>query len=548
MSALRDKFSNKDTAFTDEEREKLHLVGRLPFRVESAEQQVARCRFQLEKLGSDIEKWMYLTRLQETNATLFYHLCMSDLATFLPLVYTPTVGTACSTYSEIWQGLPAGFYLRREFSGRIREILSAWPETPEVIVATDGTRILGLGDLGTGGHQICVGKLTLYSLGGGFNPRKVLPISFDFGAAVDAIRESPYYLGKPEPRDKQGLPELVAETVAAVRSLWPRCIFQFEDFSNDTAFSLLAANRHKGPIFNDDVQGTGVIAAATVAAGIRASNIKHGEHKTPADQVYLLYGAGAGGIGVADSICMLSVAEGKTLEEARAQFYVMDSKGLITSDREDFRAGKLQPHKLAFVRKDLGIEGHRTLEETVRAVKPTCIIGMSITPGAFSPAVLEAISSDPAVTPIILALSNPTAKCECTSQQAYDACRGNCFYASGSPMGEVHYGGKTYTTAQCNNFYVFPGIGLGAYVAQVPEITDEMFAAVAQGVANSVPEESLARGYLLPRLEDIREISVNCALNICRVAEKQGKCGAQLPAGDEELREVIRGYQWKGDY
>lgn len=287
---------------------------------------------------------MYMTRVQESNENLFCALSLKYLKEMLPIVYTPTIGTACKTYSEIWQGIPRGLFLTREHLGRVREILDQWPYEPQIIVATDGTRILGLGDLGTGGHHITVGKLTLYTLGGGFNPEHTLPISFDFGADVDEIRNNQFYLGRKEKRNKDEVYyKMIQETIDAVHAKWPRCVFQFEDFSNDTAFKLLEIHRSRidCAVFNDDIQGTGCIAAASVASAIRAASIRMNKKITARDQVYVLFGAGAGGIGVADNIAMLSVAEGASIKDARKQFYVVDTKGLLTKDREDFKKGEM---------------------------------------------------------------------------------------------------------------------------------------------------------------------------------------------------------------
>ncbi|EFO61558.1 Malic enzyme [Giardia lamblia P15] len=551
-TVLRNKDCNKDTAFTVAEREAHHIVARLPAKVETIEQQISRCRAQFDALTTPIEKWLYLTRLQEINESLFSGFCLKYLKEVLPIVYTPTVGTACSNYSLLWQSYPRGFYLNRTHLGKVRQILDQWPYSPRIIVATDGTRILGLGDLGTGGHQICVGKLTLYSLGGGFAPEHTLPISFDFGCNTDKIREDPHYLGIPEKRNKDDVYYgIIKETIEAVHSKWPDCIFQFEDFSNDTAFTLLEKHRDTGPVFNDDIQGTGCIAAATIAAGLRAISLKANRIAKASEQVYVMFGAGAGGIGVADNIASLSVSEGYTLEQARKQFYVIDSQGLLTADREDFVNGTMPKHKLPYVRHDLSIKGHTTLLSVIKAVKPTCLLGLSTVAKSFTHEILETMCKGlPAdQPPIILALSNPTEKCECTFEECMKYTNNTAYYASGSPMPSLTLpNGTTIQPAQCNNFYVFPGIGLGAYVCRAKKITDEMITGVSGALAQMVPEEKLRRGELLPDLDEIREISCQCALGLIRVAEKQGHSRRMLPSSDTELLAQLKDTQWSPKY
>lgn len=418
---------------------------------------------------------------------------MKYLKELVPFLYTPTVGTACQKYCEVWQGLPRGLYLNRTHLGHVRGILDAWPGEPHIIVCTDGTRILGLGDLGTGGHQITVGKLTLYTLGGGFAPEHTLPISFDFGCDIAEIRDNPFYLGIPEPRKKdETYYNLINETIEAVHAKWPHCVFQFEDFSNDTAFKLLDIHRakHKHPVFNDDIQGTGCIAAAVLAAAIRAASLTAGKKIGAKDQRYILYGAGAGGIGVADNIAMLSVAEGLTIEEARKQFYVVDTKGLITADRADVLDGSIAAHKKNYIRTDCSNKDNKTIMDVAKNFKPTCLLGLSTIFGSFTKELIETVTQNAGQPPIVLALSNPTNKCECTNQDAYNWSNGKVLYASGSPMPQLQLkDGTQMDTAQCNNFYVFPGIGLGAYLSQCTEITDMMIVKVASALANMVKDD-----------------------------------------------------------
>lgn len=552
MSILRDKVLNKDTAFTNEEREKYHIVARLPYRVETLEQQIARCKQQYDNLSTSMERWMYLTRLQEVNETLFCALATKYIKDMLPVIYTPTVGAACKTYSDVWQMCPRGLFLNRNHKGRVAEILDQWPYDPKVIVATDGTRILGLGDLGTGGHHITVGKLTLYTLGGGINPKETLPISFDFGCNVDEIRENPNYLGLPETRNKdQTYYDLIQETIDAVHKKWPNCVFQFEDFSNDTAFKLLEMHRRRlgHPVFNDDIQGTGCIAAACVASAVKSCSLKMKKEVKARDQVYLLYGAGAGGIGVADNIANLSVAEGSTIEQARKQFYVVDSKGLLTTDRADYKNNTMAEHKLNYVRDDVSIKGNTTLLDVIKHFKPTCLLGLSTQFKAFNKEVIETLCSQVEQPPIVLALSNPLTKCEATNQEVHDFSHGEALYASGSPFPPMKTEDGEVETAQCNNFYVFPGIGLGCEICKPTEITDMMIAAVSRALADMMEDKDLIKGSLLPPISAIREISCHVAVGLIRQAQKEGKATAKdLPANDKDLLELCRKTQWQPKY
>lgn len=280
---------------------------------------------------------------------------------------------------------------------------------------------------------------------------------------------------------------MIQETIDAVHKKWPRCVFQFEDFSNDTAFKLLEVHRSRlgHAVFNDDIQGTGCIAAASVASAIRSAGLRIGKKINARDQIYVLFGAGAGGIGVADNIANLSVAEGRTIEEARRQFYVVDSKGLLTSDRDDFVNGTMQAHKLNYVRHDVSCKGHTSLIEVIRAFKPTCLLGLSTMHKAFNQEIIQLVTEQIEQPPIVLALSNPLTKCEATSQEVYDFSNGKALYASGSPMPAiVTKTGEKFETAQCNNFYCFPGIGLGAYLCKASEITDLMIVAVSNALAD----------------------------------------------------------------
>jgi len=355
-----------------------------------------------------------------------------------------------------------------------------------------------------------------------------------------------------EPRNKDEVYwNIIQETIDAVHEKWPHCVFQFEDFSNDTAFDLLERHRRRigHPVFNDDIQGTGCIAAASVASAIRSCGLRMGKKITARDQRYVLFGAGAGGIGVADNIAMLSVAEGATIEEARKQFYVVDTKGLLTSDRKDYVDKSMAKHKLNFVRSDVSIKGNETLIDVIKNFKPTCLLGLSTQYQSFNKEIIETVTKQIEQPPIVLALSNPLTKCEATAQEVYDFSNGKALYASGSPMEPVKpKQGEPFETAQCNNFYCFPGIGLGAYLCKTTEITDMMIVAVSNAIAKMMSDDDLKKGVLLPPIDNIREISVEVAFGFIRQAQKEGKATAKLPANDKELKDYIRKNQWIPKY
>lgn len=567
------KYDNKGTAFTEEEREKLKIRARYPSRVETLDEQVKRCFAQVDELKTDMEKWLYLQSLQEHNEVLFYALILSNIKYFLPIIYTPTVGSGCSNYSVVWRGFPRGLYLNRTHKGQVKEIIKDWVADnqgyePQIIVATDGTRILGLGDLGCGGHHITVGKLALYVCGGGFDPRHTLPVSFDFGCNTDKIRDNEFYLGIKEPRNKDNVYyEMIDEFISAIKELYPSCVFQFEDFSNDTAFKLLAEhrNKHELAVFNDDISGTATVTAACVVSAVRYAQLKGSIKRSYKDQCYCMLGAGAGGIGVAEGVANLAVVEDHlTIEQARKNFYIVDSKGLLCTARPDYKDGSMQDHKKLFAAarddvtdeefKHLGtklIDVLRFMEAKNRGV--TCLLGLSTIGKSFDKEVIEQLCASvehkgEGYVPIVLALSNPTNKTEIVPQDCYDFSNGKALYASGSPFPAVTQTG--IITSQCNNLYVFPAIGMGAYLSKASRITDSMMAAVSMKLATMTKIEDLEKGKLLPDLSDIRNISAHCTLGFIREAQKEGysRNAELLKASDEEILKMIKDFQWEPKY
>ncbi|KAG9390314.1 Malic enzyme [Carpediemonas membranifera] len=529
---LRNQFQNKDTAFSLEERERFGLTGLLPTRVETIEQQMSRCEGQWRQLTTDIDKFIYLYHLQQANETLYFKFLLTHIEDTLPIVYTPTVGAACVQYSDIWRSWPKGMYLNASMAGSIRKILDNWYNEVDIIVVTDGTRILGLGDIGINGHGIPVGKLALYTVGAGFDPSRVLPITLDLGTTSD--RAGHYFGAMDGHPDEETYRSFLDEFVAAVKDKWPSCVLQFEDFSKDHAFDLLDGYRYDYRAFNDDIQGTGCVAAAAFFNACRATGTR------PRDHTFVFLGAGAGGMGVAESLAQLLVAPDYTIEQARRHFYLVDRDGLLQHPMD----GRLGAHQAPFVKK-LNGGAKYSLSELVHEVGATAIFGLSATPGAITEDVIQGLCQN-TEHPVVFALSNPTSKCEILAQQCSDYSHGKAVYASGSPMPDVDFEGRKIPLSQCNNMYVFPGIGHGAMLSGASVITDRMIAAAATTCAMSVPDEQVSNGMLLPNLRDIRDVSAKVAAAVMEMAYEEGIATAQRPAGD--LVQFAKNSQWKPQY
>ncbi len=444
---LNDPSLNKGTAFTAEERDRLHLRGLLPPRVFSIEEQAQRVLEKFHGKSSDIEKYIYLTGLQDRNETLFYRVVLDNLALMMPILYTPTVGQACLEYGNIFRR-PHGIFITRHDRGHIASVLRHWhSDDVRVIVVTDGERILGLGDLGAHGMGIPVGKLTLYSACAGIHPQQTLPITLDVGTENGNFLNDPNYIGLPERRLRGAdYDALVAEFFQAVREVFPRAVIQLEDFGNQNAFRLLHHYRKEYCTFDDDIQGT---AAVTLAGLFSALRITGGKLT---DQTFLFLGAGEAGIGIGDLIVAALVAAGMDEAAARRRCWFFDSKGLVVHSRTDLVEHKRPyAHEAAFT---------ADFQQAVELLKPNAIIGVSGQPRTFTQPIVAAMAAIHE-RPMIFALSNPTSKSECTAEQAYEWTDGRAVFASGSPFPTVTRGGSVFVPGQANNAYVFPGIGLG---------------------------------------------------------------------------------------
>jgi malate dehydrogenase (oxaloacetate-decarboxylating)(NADP+) len=452
---------------------------------------------------------------------LFYRLIIDHLSELMPIIYTPTVGEACQQFGDIFRR-PRGLYVTIEDRGSIRRVLSNWPTRDvDVIVVTDGERILGLGDLGAQGMGIPIGKLALYSACAGIDPARCLPITLDVGTDTATLRERPFYTGLQRARVRgQEYDAFLDEFVEAVAETFPMALLQFEDFATENALRLLARYRDRYRTFNDDIQGTAAVTLAGLYSAARAVGSSLREQRV------LFYGAGSAAAGIADLIVLALRGEGLSEEEARGRCWFFDSKGLVVRTRSDLAA-----HKRPYAHEH-ALE--TDLAAAIRSITPTALLGVSAQAGAFGTAVLEAMGSvNP--RPIIFPLSNPTSKAECTADDAYRVTGGRAVFASGSPYPEVELNGTRFVPRQANNAYVFPGIGLGVVLSRARRVTDAMFLVAARTLSDMVAREELDRGSLFPPLEEIRAVSRKIASAVIRVAEAERLVTKRVPEPREEF-------------
>lgn len=528
---LRDAAANRGTAFSAQARAALGLQGLLPPAIETLTQQVARVMDNLRRQATDLDRYVYLSAVRERNQTLFYRTVLDHLAETLPLIYTPTVGQACQEFSHLFQA-PHGLYVTAQDRGRIRERLRHWPQAEvRVIVVTDGSRILGLGDLGANGMGIPIGKLDLYVACGGVPPSACLPVMLDVGTDNAALRADPCYLGLRQPRlQGEEYDQLVAEFVAAVQDVFPRALLQFEDFSNRNAFALLQRYRDQLCCFNDDIQGTGAMGLAGLLSALRLTG-------GPLTEQRLLFaGAGEAALGIASMVTAALMAEGLSEAQARRRCWLMDSKGLVVAARHD-----LAEHKRAFAHAYAPLHD---LQTAVATLRPSVLIGASGVPQLFSQPVLRELACAQA-RPIVLALSNPTAKAECTAQQAYEWTAGRAIFASGSPFAPVTLAGQTLVPGQGNNVYIFPGLGLGILASGATRVSDAMFFAAAQALAAQVTEADLASGRIFPGPQRLRAVALAVAVRVAEVAFAQGLASCSCPT---DLRAAIEAMMYEPAY
>ncbi|OJK03387.1 hypothetical protein ASPACDRAFT_111148 [Aspergillus aculeatus ATCC 16872] len=505
--------SNFDTANPAYIRKYLRTYGLTPPRAESYETQKTRCLAQLALKQTVIDKFLYLSTLRKNNVHLFYRLVTDHLKELTPLIYTPVVGEACQRWSEIYQQ-PEGMYLSYEDRGNLAAVIANWPQpNVEITVITDGSRILGLGDLGINGMGIPIGKLALYTACAGIRPEATLPLTLDLGTSNKALREDPLYMGsrrdKVTPDEER---EFMDELMTALTERWPGIVIQFEDFKNP--FPALERYRDVYTCFNDDIQGTGAVILGGVINAVKRSGLPCKEHRA------VFFGAGSAGVGVAKQIVDFFVREGMTEDEARACFYLVDTKGLVTADRGD----KLADHKVYFARTDNDGLQLKTLEQVVDHVKPTILMGLSTMGGVFTPEILRKMA-DWNKSPIVFPLSNPSSKSECDFETAITNTDGRVLFASGSPFQPMSFTNsagetRTYYPGQGNNMYVFPGIGLGTILSKAVRVTDTMIYASGEALSKALTAEEIDNGLLYPDLTRIRQVSVVVARNVIRAAQE----------------------------
>src|SRR6267378_917606 len=513
---LHDPRRNKSTAFSEKEREALGLLGLLPEGIDDLDTQIQRVFLQLGKKPTDLEKYIYLSQLQDTDERLFYRVLMSDPAHFLPLVYTPTVGEACLQFGHIIRR-PKGLYVSIKRKGHVRELLRNWPERDvRFIVVTSGERILGLGDLGANGMGIPSGKLSLYTAAGGVPPQYTLPVLIDVGTNNETLLSDPLYLGLKQNRiSADELDEFVDEFVAAVEAIFPGALIQFEDWAGADAIRLLERYRERVCCFNDDVQGTAAVALAGILGALRITG-------TPlAQQRFLFLGAGSAAVGTADLLAKAIRTEGVPEDDAQSRVALFDRKGLVTADRET-----LHDYQRPFAQRHGPIADFVTAIETLR---PTGIIGLSTVGGAFEQRVIEAMARVNE-RPMIFAYSNPTSRSECTAEQAYLWSKGRAVFASGSPFAPVSFGGRAFVSGQGNNVYVFPAVGMAVYATGARRVTDEMFIAAASGVAEQVTPSDIAVGLVYPPVSGIFETELRVAARVAEVIFEAGLARVERPA------------------
>jgi malate dehydrogenase (oxaloacetate-decarboxylating)(NADP+) len=512
---LRNPRLNRGTAFTEAERRAWGLEGLLPPAMLPIELQVARRHDEIAKLDNDLQKYLVLSDLQARNETLYYAVLMSDPATYMPIVYTPTVGEACQKFGHIFRE-PRGIYLPISARGRLKELLGNWPEKDvRFIVVTDGERILGLGDLGAGGMGIPLGKLALYTACAGVPPQHCLPIVLDVGTNNQALLDDDLYLGLRHERVR-GADYLafVDEFVEAVQQLYPKCCIQWEDFANFNAVPVLARYREEICTFNDDIQGTAGIALAGIVAALRLTKQKL------ADQRFLFLGAGSAATGIAELISLAMVREGMDLAAARSRNSLFDVKGLVVTSRTD-----LADFQKPFA-KDLTPVS--TFVEAIRALRPTGIIGVSTVPKLFTREVIKAMA-DINERPIIFPYSNPTSRSECTAEEAYSWSDGRAVFASGSPFPPVEIAGQRFVPGQGNNVYIFPAMGMAVFATEATHVTEEMFIVAAEAVAEQVTDENLSVGLIYPPQSRILDVSLHVAERIATYIFDQGLARMSRP-------------------
>lgn len=538
---LADPALNKGTAFTIEERDAFGLHGLLPYHVETLEERADRVRSQLEAEPDLLRKHMLLRGVQDDDETLFLRVLLDDIQTLLPIVYTPVVGEACQNFSRIYQH-PRGLFISYPEADRIVDMLRSIPNDRqiEVIVVTDGERILGLGDQGADGLGIPIGKLSLYSACGGIDPDATLPIVLDVGTNNEARRNDPEYLGwRHERVVGPDYDAFIERFVTAVMEVFPDVLFQFEDFAEHHAHLLLDRYRDRLCTFNDDIQGTATVALAAVLSALRSTD------RELKDQRIAIVGAGTAGTGIAEQLVAAMVAHGLTEAEARSRFFLVDRHGLMFDDQEG-----LEPFQVPLAQPRSAVDGwaladpsEASLVEVITHAKPSILIGVTGVFGLFTEEVVRAMAAADD-RPVIFPLSNPTSHAEATAEDVLTWTDGRAIVATGSPFDPVTVGGTTYTIAQSNNSYIFPGIGLGVRASGATRVSDAMFMAAAHALADHVDAKAPGES-ILPPLSAVRDVGRAIAIAVGQAATADGLAPA---CSDDELIAKVDAKMWEPAY
>ncbi|HAU0947368.1 TPA: NAD-dependent malic enzyme, partial [Legionella pneumophila] len=538
MDILRDPILNKGTAFSLQERDEFALHGLIPTTVETLEQQVVRCLDAYSAKEDPLEKHIYLRALQDRNEVLFYRFIIDNLVHILPIIYTPVVGQACEMFSHIYRQ-PRGVFLSYPERDKLDSIIQniASTRSTKVIVVTDGERILGLGDQGAGGLGIPIGKLSLYTSCGGIHPSNTLPIILDVGTNNKERLDDPEYIGWRHARiSGKEYDDFVDQFVQSIKRHMPHVLLQFEDFAQQHAYPLLERYKNQLCTFNDDIQGTASVAVAAILAATRVTNTPLKEHRVA------LLGAGSAGCGISEQLVHAMMNQGLSEEEARSRFYLVDRYGLLHDEMTD-----LLPFQKGFVRSSTSLQnwklekkGEITLTDVINNAQPTILLGVSGQPNQFKEAMIKTMLSY-CERPIIFPLSNPTSRAEAIPQDLLNWTAGKALIATGSPFEPVVINGHKIEIAQCNNSYIFPGVGLGVVAGQAKRVTDLMMMAAAVALSELAPAIRTGEGRLLPELNSIREVSQHIARAVILQGIKEGHIE---PMNNNKIDDSIKRTMW----
>ncbi|MCG8334070.1 MAG: NAD-dependent malic enzyme [Proteobacteria bacterium] len=540
LDLISDRNLNKGTAFTMEEREEFHLRGLIPPNVQTLEDQKVRVYEGFCAAPSDIDKYIYLRSLQDRNETLFYSLIEEHIEEMLPIIYIPTVVTACSQFSHHYQRA-RGLYITKDNVEKLPDMTNHFASSNiEMIVVTDSQGISGMHDIGVGGMAIPIGKLSLYTLGSGLHPSYCLPIAIDIGTDNEELLADPLYLGVGHKRIKgEKYDKFLDKFVEIVRQSFPKAILQWEDFAKHRAFQILEKYRDKLPSFNDDIQGTGAVVMAGVLNAVKTKN------EDLKDQKFVIFGAGSGGIGFARQLVLELEAMGISKDEARQKICLFDSKGCILQNRPDLEDYKkpfaMNPSQLANVDASTG---KPSLLDVIKSLKATFLIGISGQKDVFTEEHVKAMMEN-TERPVIFPLTNPASECEASPEDLCNWTDGKAIVALGSAWGEIEHGGKCLRVGVASNAFVFPGVGMASMISRQQVLTDDMFTNAAHALASCVSEKDLSDGAVYPRLKDIQKVGLRVATEILRGLIKSNP---DLGIKEENLYDLVQSKVWKPMY